>query len=300
MDIYFIESRYGSYGGGLKEPFRYLGWMIRDRFRSANIDFWFEDFEIQLTYRSPKVKKEEYVDWYNKLPIYYRGKRMVRVILPVAEGEKKLADIFKLVYDAFDILFAKKKKTDVLDTEKVKSTLVQLEKELQTADLWAENAKYKEILRQEALEKRYQERMVREQRNEEKKRLIYDLRFYYHLDNIGNRYFSPYENLFCHAILEKLREKKFRLPHYSHLYIMVSDSFENALYHAVMAESWFVYGIAVLENYTDYPAMKEVEKKRVVFDLIKQGLNDIAKIDKLDCETLHEVLDEVEQDIFKK
>jgi len=300
MYIHFSESRYGSYGGGLEEPFRYLGRIMWDKFQSENINFWFEELEIQLTYFSPKVKKEEYIEWYNKLPIYYRGKRMVRVILPVEEGKKTLDGIFQLIYLAFDILASKKKKTDVFDTEKSKAALIQLEEEMRTTDLWELNNKYKALLRQETIERRYQERMVREQEDKDKKRLIYDLRFYYRFENIGNLYFSPYDNRFADRVLNKLRERKFRLPDYSHLYIMVSDTFANALYHAVRAENWFVYGIAVMENYADYPTMKEVDKKRVVFDLIKQGLNDIATIDKLDMVTLNEVLNEVEQDIFKK
>lgn len=299
MYIHFTESRYGSYGGGLEEPFRYLGRIMWDKFQSENINFWFEELEIQLTYFSPKVKKEEYIEWYNKLPIYYRGKRMVRVILPVEEGKKTLDGIIQLIYRAFDILAAKKKKADVFDTEKSKAALIQLEEELRAKDLWELNNKYKALLRQETIERRYQERETRKQENKENKRLIYDLRFYYHFENIGNRYFSPYENDFTNRILDKLRERKFRLPDYSHLYIMVSDTFENALYHAARLENWFIYGIAVMENYVDYPAMKEVDKKRIVFDLIKQGLNDIATIDKLDVDMVNEVLNEVTQDIFE-
>ncbi|GAA3977898.1 hypothetical protein GCM10022246_32720 [Pedobacter ginsengiterrae] len=103
--------------------------------------------------------------------------------------------------------------------------------------------------------------------------MVYDLRFMYYLPNVDKFYFSPYENRFRERILEKLREKKFRLPNYTHLYIMISDTFENSLYHAIRAENWFVYGIAVLENFADYPAKQEIEKQRIVFDLIKQGLN---------------------------
>ena len=298
MNIHFAKSEYGSYGGGLNEPFRYFGRILSDRFQAEGIGFSFEEMEIQLAFLSPKVKKEEYINWYNKLPGYYRGKKMVRVTLPVAEKEKTLTDVFRLIHHAFDILASRKKKDDIFDTEKIKSTLIQLEKELQEVDLWELNQKYENLLRHEAIEKRLGERVAREQAGDEKTRLIYDLRFYYHFENVGNLYFSPYDNRFCSRILEKLRERKFRLPHYTHLYIMVSDSFENALYHAVRAENWFVYGIAVLENYAGYAVSKEIEKKRIVFDLIRQGLNDIARTDKLDIGLLNDVLDEVEQGIF--
>lgn len=298
LDIYFSLSKYGTYGFGLDEPFRYMGRIISDKFQAEEIIFPYKEIEIQRAYFSPKEKKnEKYVSWYNKLPIYYRGKNMVRVTLPVEKKEKDLANLFELIYKAFDIIISKKK--NIWDTDKIKPALNQLEKELQEADLWEVNHTYEMLFRQEAIAKRLQERTIREQTNDEKKRLIYDLRFYYHFEGIGKLYFSPYDNSFCDLILEKLRERKFRLPGYTHLYISVSDSFENSLYHAAGLESWFVYGIAVLENYADYPAKTEVEKQRIVFDLIKQGLNDIAKIDKLDSQTLNEVLAEVEQRIFE-
>lgn len=298
LDIHFSFSKYGTYGFGLDEPFRYMGRIISDKFQAEKITFPYKEIEIQRAYFSPKEKKnEKYVDWYNKLPAYYRGKNMVRVTLPVEKKEKDLANLFELIYKAFDIIISKKKKTDIWDTEKIKPALNQLEKELQEADLWEINHTYKMLFKQEAIAKSLEERTIREQTNDEKKRLIYDLRFYYHIEGVNKLYFSPYDNSFCEQIFEKLRERKFRLPGYTHLYIMVSDSFENALYHASRLENWFVYGIAVLENYADYPAKTEAEKQRVVFGLIKQGLNDIAKIDKLDTQTLNEVLDEVEQTI---
>ena len=298
-DIHFPYSKYGIYGSGLDEPFSYLGRIISERFQAAEIAFPYQEIEIQRTYFSPKQKKNEtYMSWYNKLPIYYRGKNMVRVIFAVENKQIDLVYLFQLIYKAFDIIISKKKKADIWDTEKVKSTLIQLEKELQEADLWEINHTYEMLFRQEAIAKTLQERTIREQTDNEKKRLIYDLRFYYHFEGVGKLYFSPYDNQFCNSILEKLRERKFRLPGYTHVYIRVSDSFENALFHATRLENWFAYGIAVFENYADYPKKTEDEKKRIVFNLIKQGLNDIAKIDKLDTQTLNEVLDEVEQNIF--
>ena len=110
----------------------------------------------------------------------------------------------------------------------------------------------------------------------------------------------PYSLKFCNKVVIKLREAKFRLPNYDHLYIIASDTFENAIYKATRGSDWFVYGITVLENYKNYTALKEEDKKRVVFDLIKQGLHDIAKIDSLDISTLNKVLDETEKELLKQ
>jgi len=153
------------------------------------------------------------------------------------------------------------------------------------------------LLFEEALARRIEERNERENRNIENKKAIRDIRFYYHFKNVGYRYFDSYDNDFCDKILTKLREKKFKLPDYTHLYVIVSDSFQNALYETVRSENWFICGIAVLKDYKDYPKKNEAEKKRIVFNLIKEGLLDIAKIDKLDIETLNDVLDEVESEI---
>ena len=301
MWIYFSRTVYGiSWGSGLKEPFCHFGRIISDRFQFEKIEFPFQEIDIGMLFPSPKVKGEEYVNWNNQPPIYYRGKNLIRVTLPMVEEERALTDVLHLIHKAFDIIISRKKKSDFYDAEKLKQTLNNLEKDLQAADLYELNGRYEALLRQEAIDKRIQERVIREQANDEKNRLIYDLRFDFRFANTDNFYFSPYEGRFCNKILEKLRKRKFRLPNYTHLYIMVSDSFENALYHAVRGADWHIYGIAVLENYTDYATKKVVDKKRIVFELIKQGLNDIAKIDKLDIKTLNEVLAEVEQDIFKK
>ncbi|MCV2485305.1 hypothetical protein OD917_10245 [Flavobacterium sp. SH_e] len=300
MQFCFIKSGYGTYGGTFDEPFRCFGRIISDRFQQEEIEFPYKEIEIQLACFSNKPKgkdKEIYNDWFNKLPNYYRGKSMVRVTLPIFETERILDDVFKLIYHGFEIIFAKKKKDDLYDTERVKQILFLLEKELQNTDLWELNKKYESLLYQEALNRRIDERKERENRIIENKKVIRDLRFYYHFENVGYRYFDPYDNEICDEILVKLREKKFKLPDYTHLYVQVSDSFENALYQTVRSENWYICGMAILEDYKDYTKKKETEKKRIVFNLIREGLNDIAKIDKLDLQTLNDVLDEVENEI---
>lgn len=298
MWIYFTKTVYGtSHGGGLNNPFHYFGRIISDRFQSEKINFPFQEIEIGLLFPSSKITGKEYANWDKQLPHYYRGKNLVRIIFPLIEEEKNLTDVFQLIHKAFDIITSKKKKDDNYNSDKIKSTLLQLEKELELSNLFELNSKYETLFRQKTIEKQFQERTIRKQRNDEAKKLISDLRLYYWFPNNQNFFFSPYDNQICNRILEKLRQKKFRLPNYSHLYIMISDTFEDALYHAVRTENWFVYGIAVLENYVEYPTKSDAKKKQIVFKLIKQGLNDIAKIDKLDKETLNEVLDEVERDI---
>ncbi|KAF2326403.1 hypothetical protein [Flavobacterium ginsenosidimutans] len=300
MQIYFIKSGYGTYGGTFNQPFRYFGRIISDRFQAQGIEFPFKEIEIQLARFSNKPKgkdKEIYNGWFNKLPNYYRGKNIVRVTLPVFETEQNLDDVFEIIYRGFEIIFSKKKKDDLYDTERIKQILSLLETELQNTDLIKLNEQYESLFYQEALTRRIDERKERENRIIENKKAIRDLRFYYHFEGIDKLYFAPYSYKFCEKIRAKLREKKFKLPDYTHLYIEVSDSFENALYHTEKEENWYIYGIAVLKDYVGYGTKNETEKKRIVFNLIREGLNDIARIDKLDLQTLNDVLDEVESDI---
>ncbi len=294
MWIHFSKIEYGSGGGGFANPFYHLGRIIADKFQDNSIDFPYSEIEICLAFFTEKQKdNQKCIDWYNKLPIYYRGKCMIRVTLPVNREEDTLSSIFQNIYKAFDIIVSKQKKTDNIDPQKVKHALTELEDELQGSDMWEVHRKYEMLFRKETIEKNIKDRVLREQENQEKKRLIYDIRFCYYLEGIGKLYFSPYEERFCNKILEELRKRKFRLPRYSHLYIMVSDTLENALLRATRPLDWFVYGVAVYEDYKSFEMKSETEKKVIVFDLIRQGLNDIARIDKLDIEVLNEVLDKL-------
>ena len=140
------------------------------------------------------------------------------------------------------------------------------------------------------MERNRELRLARKQNPAEKTRLIRDIRLYYRPH--GEINFAPYDHQLCGKILERLRRRKFRLPGYTHLYIMASDTPENALYHATRAENWHVYGIADVDA-ADFAAKEGRDKRRAVFDIIRQGLEDIAEIDALDAVALSEVLNEI-------
>jgi len=55
--IHFSKSSHGSYGGGLKEPFRYFGRVISDKFKKEAIELPFKEIEIQLAFFSLKAQK---------------------------------------------------------------------------------------------------------------------------------------------------------------------------------------------------------------------------------------------------
>ncbi|ABQ03697.1 hypothetical protein [Flavobacterium johnsoniae] len=297
MDIDFLKNDFIVYGGGLIEPFQYFGRIISDKLKQEKIDFPVKEFEINLVNISSltKVEQEEYC---SKLPYYYRGKNMISLVLLVLEAEKTVENVFQFFYNAFDILFAKKKKNDNYDVEKVRQILTVLELELKNVDLLKLNKQYDIIFREENLAKRIFEREERRNRIVENKRLIKDVRFYPCFKSVHEAYFKFYDKEFCCKILIKLRERKFKLPDYTHLYIKVSDSFENALLETITSESWYICGVAVLDDFVNYSNKTQLQQKRIIFNLISEGLNDIAAIDKLDIHVLNVVLKEVENETF--
>lgn len=201
--------------------------------------------------------------------------------------------------EVFQLLEHKKKVPDNFQTESILKLLPQLTQELHE-NLDFHNQKFAQIIRQEIIDRVKQDRQERQQNTNPAKRLIRDIRLYYNFENQAierYKFFFPYSNQLCDKILNHLRARKFRLPNYDHLYIMVSENIDNALSHAIRGERWLVYGIAVLEKPLEYQCLTPKEKKKVVFNLIKQGLLDIAQVDNLDTNILNEVLNHLEQSL---
>lgn len=307
MDINFTITKYGVYGGGLNKPFQYFGKIISDHLRADGIESSLTEVLIIFAYplTSRKNQSSDYKTWFGELPYirFAKNRTAVTVTLPFCDATQKplrteLDAVFRKTAEAFELIESKRKRSDLFETALILSSLAGLQKQLNPEDVEAANGVYELQYRASRIEKNRCDRLGRENENAGLSRLIYDIRFYYHFENIGNRCFYPYANEFCDEILQKLRDRKFKLPRYSHIYVMVSDTLENAMYHATRLENWYVYGLAVLENPENYAARGETDKKRIVFDLLKNGLIDVAKTDTLDIVTLNEVLDEVEKKHF--
>ena len=300
MEIWLRKKRFNSSGESFSAPYEHLDRIIANKLIENNITFPFNEIDIELVYNIESDRKnDKFNQWFKKLPHYYRGKNMIRVSIAAQDEAEYLENIFNLIISSFEILLEKKKKTDDYNSVQVMDSLLELKQEMSQLDLWQLHTKYENILRQERIEKNLQNRKDREIAKIENKRLIKDIRLSDTFGLGGKSSFMPYSLQFCDKITIKLRKVKFRLPNYDHLYIKVSDSFENAIYDTVTVYAWYVYGVAIFENYETFESLKEEGKKRVVFDLIKQGLYDIAKIDKLDILTLDKVLVETEKEIFQ-
>lgn len=299
MKITFKKQESGSSGGNLDKPLRYLGRILTDIFDYENIEFNVEEIEIVFSYKSDEGDNEIYKNWYKKLPVFYRGTNLTRVHLAVSNREDTLDNVFEQLNLAFEILDKKKRKTERLNLDKIKSILNDQFLRLKKTDLWAIYYEYEELNKNETIRKRIEERLKREEESVNCNRLIYDLRFHYFFDDTKKLYFSPYDNEICQNLLERLRSKNFKLPNYTHLCVMVSNNLENALFHAVRGEQWFVYGISIYENYDEFKILSENEKRKVVFELLKNGINDVARIDKLDFDILNSVFKEFENDVIQ-
>ncbi len=300
MEISIVKSTYNSYGGTFSAPFTYLYQIIADKFAEHQITFPYKEIEIGLAYPSnSRRKNKDYNEWFEKLPNYYRGKNKVKATIPIENSDENLNTIFDLLNSAFELVLKKKKKTDDYNSQKVVDVLSELKKEMSEVDLWELHTKQRNLITEKRIAKILKNRQERENSNTENKRLIQDIRLYTTFNSNGKNPFLPYSGQFCDKILEKLRKVKFRLPDYTHLYINVSDTFENALYDTLRLYSWYAYGIAIYEDFENYEKLKEEDKKRVIFDLIKEGLYDTAKIDKLDINVLTKVINKTETEIFK-
>nr|WP_315417499.1 hypothetical protein [uncultured Pedobacter sp.] len=308
MNIQFNISKFGSYGGGLNRPFQWLGRIISDHITSDGLKSTFSEIEIIFTYPLMNKKGEDelvYKNWFSKLPStkFTKNRTIVKVTIPFCDAHLKvlpmgLDNIFQETVKAFELIRIKKKQDDIFETSKILASLTVLQKQLKLENLESINQKYELQLNEEIVKKNKQNRINRKSANAELDRLIKDIRIYHHFESINRYCFSPYDQEFIKEILVRLRDKKFKLPGYTHIYIMVSDSPQNALLHSIVTLPWYEYGVAVLENPELYIKKSEKEKKMIVFNLLKDGLTDIAKTDKLDLKALNKVLHEIDKCAF--
>lgn len=284
----------------LPSPFSHLDRMVAERIEAQKIALPFREIELTIEPFSAKTEKDEqYITLFEGLPSYYRGKYMVRIVVPTEHDHFTLESIFGLIGRAFEVMISKKKKTDDYDPEAIRNLLNQLENELTTADLPALEKQYDALLRQEVIDRHRREREARRKVDVEKNRLVYDVRLYDYLTSDGKDLF-PYNRRVAEKVYDKLRAKKFRLPGYSHMLVVVADSEDNALLRTNKVENWQGFGIAVYPDYKEFASKSEQAKQRIAFDLLSAGLYDMAALDKLDAIKLREALAEAEHDLFKK
>lgn len=125
-------------------------------------------------------------------------------------------------------------------------------------------------------------RELRRQQYRESDTLLQDIRVYFTY-SIPNTYF--YLFTFTQVILRILQKNQFKCPGYSHIYISIGETKEEAIARAYELEDWYRFGIAVMtrEELLNAP---DDELEALMLEKITDGLKDIATLDNLDVDKI--------------
>ena len=125
-------------------------------------------------------------------------------------------------------------------------------------------------------------RELRRQQYREPDTLLQDVRVYFTY-SIPNTYF--YLFTFTQVILRILQKNQFKCPGYSHIYISIGETEEEAIARAYELEDWYRFGIAVMtrEELLNAP---DDELEALMLEKITDGLKDIAALDSLDVDKI--------------
>lgn len=125
-------------------------------------------------------------------------------------------------------------------------------------------------------------RELRRQQCRQADTLLQDIRVYFTY-SIPNTYF--YLFTFTQVILRILQKNQFKCPGYSHIYISIGETKEEAISRAYELEDWYRFGIAVMtrEELLNAPDNK---LEALMLEKITEGLKDIAALDNLNVDKI--------------
>ena len=194
---------------------------------------------------------------------------------------------------AAELIAAKLKREDIFDLDKFKSTLLVIKENISLDFLKAVTTELTIKLNADTLSRAIELRENRKKINAPKDKLIRDFRVYG--EGLPDKALYPYATQYAEIFLKLLRRNKLMCPKYNHLYIQVVPTFDEGLKNSFAYEDWNVNGIAVID-YTNYQKQSEKKKKETVFNLIVEGLKDIAYIDNLDMSIIDKVIAEIKNE----
>lgn len=318
MKITFDSISFRVEGVRMSPPFTFFDIHLSHIFESSALNTSFEEIAFVFAYPTPiplrneNKAKEEYMNWYSKLPMWRTSNKRKKAVMTIKFPEylkylsgrydetETLDLVINKLIESFHIIETKLKPEDTLDCTEVVEYLEEVKQTTHKEQLWEIEESYEEQRRKDLLKRNKAERDNRTNIEGKKPLIIRDIRLFYHFDNIGIKFFSPYDITICNKIIDLLKPYKFKCPGYTHIYISAAESFDKALYHSTRYESWYAYGIALLKDPAEYAEKTELEKKQIVFDLIKAGILDIAVPNNMDLDILNKVLDEVEESYVRK
>lgn len=212
-------------------------------------------------------------------------------------AEEYLAVLVKKLAEAFRLFGLKAKKKSAFDSEAATGLLEKFTASFSGRDLFRMELEWMRRWQRATVERNHARREERRTAAREKWTRVRDVRFYNHFAGIDDKLLSRYGAVLCEAILLGLKKRKFACPGYSHMYVCAAESQEKALYNATRIEKWFEYGIATQPDLARLATADEQEGKKAVFSLIEAGLLDMASLDGLDVNALHDALDEVRRSL---
>src|SRR5947207_8945142 len=94
--------------------------------------------------------------------------------------------------------------------------------------------------------------------------LIRDIRLYFTY-KVPNTYFYLFN--FTKIILRILHQKGFCCPGYSHIYISIGETKEDAIARAYEVEDWYRFGVAILPK-DKFFGCPEIERETLILETI--------------------------------
>lgn len=326
MKIYLTPRTVGTSGGGLRGNLQYLDRLIQSELDKSNFQSSFNELWLSISYPAMYVvsgaagMEVTFNQYYETLP-YSRMNRKFKTInitLKAPEFSEHfqkeeqinyqykfdIADEYKNVtepelakilidkyFEALQIIKSKLKKEDSFDFESFEIILTDIRQKI-TLEFLITTSKQENSNSQKAqIENSETKRQERKKRNLIGDTLIRDIRLYF-------AYKLPrtlfYLNRYADIVLRQLIHKEFKCPHYHHLYISIADTKGEALKRAIIVEDWFTYGVAVLKEEILLKA-DHSEQQALVLNALKEGLLDIAELDKLDKLKVIEAISEAKE-----
>jgi hypothetical protein len=325
MKIYFTPTTAGRSGGWLNGNLRHLDRFIQTELGKAGFHSSFDELWLTLSYPPLYVLpgvvgiEKGFMEYYDKLP-YSRLDRKYKKInitiqapefsehfdnkekdnynhrFNIADKFKNISetDLAKILIDKYlqagELIVSKLKKDDNFDIDKFKTTLLTIKQNINDDFIKSVSGEQAVKLNDDTLTKAIELREKRKQTNKPKDQPIRDLRVY--SNGLPDRALYPYANQYGEIFLNLLRRDKLMCPKYHHLYIQVAKTFDEGLKNSFAYEDWYVNGIAIID-YNNYQKQSEKEKQETIFNLIVEGLKDIATIDKLDTSIIDKVIAEI-------
>ncbi|GAA3924694.1 hypothetical protein [Hymenobacter algoricola] len=326
MKIYLSPRTVGISGGGLKGNLQYLDRLIQSELDKSNFQSSFNELWLSLSYPAMYVVPDivgmeiTFNKYYETFP-YSRMNRKFKTIdinLKAPEFSEhfqkeeqinykdkfEIADEYKNIdepelanvlidkyFEALQIIKSKLKKDDLFDFETFENVLINIRQKISLEFLITTSKQENISLQKFQIENSEIKRQERKDRKLTSDTLIRDIRLLFDY-KLPRTLF--YLNRYADIVLRQLIQKDFKCPHYHHLYISIADTKEEALKRAIVVEDWFAYGIAVLKEDILLKA-DHSEQQALVLNALKEGLIDIAELDKLDEEKVLAAISEAKE-----